>query len=107
MDWFTFVLIALATWRLSSMIVREDGPLLLFFRLREAVGITHDEDRHILTVPDRFWSNLLSCVWCSSIWIAADWMVLWTLLPSVAVPLAAIFAASAIAVAFDRRVMGN
>lgn len=107
MDPFAFLLLGAATWRLSVMVVREDGPLNSFFRLRSWAGITHDEDRHILIVPDRFLPSLLSCVWCSSVWIAAGWTILWILLPSVALLLATVFALSATAIVADRWLVGQ
>jgi hypothetical protein len=49
-----FILFALATWRVSNMIVNEDGPFLIFNRLRARVELRTD---------------LFSCVWCASIWV--------------------------------------
>lgn len=107
MDPFGFLLLGFATWRLSTMIVREDGPGNIFFHLREWAGITHDGDRHVLTVPDRFLPNLLSCVWCTSVWVASGWVFLWLLLPKVAIILAAVFALSAMAITLDRFLTGQ
>lgn len=107
MDPLALLLFGFATWRLATMIVREDGPFKMFYHLREAAGITHDADRHVFAVPDRFLPGLLSCVWCSSVWIGANWVVLWLLVPKIAVPLAAIFALSALAIGYDRLITGQ
>lgn len=101
------ILLSLATWRVSTMIVREDGPGNVFFHIRSWVGITHDPDRHILTIPDRFLPNLLSCVWCTSVWVAADWVLLWLLAPQIAEILAAIPALSALAIVLDWLISGQ
>lgn len=86
----------LATWRVSSLLVREAGPFHIFEKLRELTGITHDEDGNILEIPDdRFWVELLSCIWCCSIWVAIGWTVLWLIIPENSVWIALPFALSA------------
>lgn len=89
------------------MIVREDGPAYVFRGLRELAGITHDDDGGVLTVPDKFLPQLLSCVYCASIWVGFAWMVFWVLTPAIAVNFASVFAVSSIAIAVDHRVMGH
>lgn len=106
MDWLALVILALATWRLSSMIVREDGPGYVFRGLREMAGITHDESGGVVMIPDGFLPQLLSCVYCSSIWVGFIWMIFWTLAPVIAIRFAALFALSTLAVVFDRH-MGH
>lgn len=98
MDPFAFLLLGLATWRVSFMLVGEDGPGLAFFRLREWTGIKHDEKRHIYMVPERFLPMLLSCVWCTSVWVSAFWVIFWLALPDVAILAAAWFALSTMAI---------
>jgi len=61
--------LALATWRISSLLVDEPGPFRIFIRIRELTGITHDDDDNPLMIPDGFLSELLSCVWCTSVWV--------------------------------------
>jgi hypothetical protein len=63
----SFIIDALATWRLSSLLVNENGPWYLFRRLREYVGFKYYPDGDVLVRPD---NHVLSCVWCCSIWIA-------------------------------------
>jgi hypothetical protein len=43
---------ALATWRLSSLVVYEDGPLAMFVRLRSVRAL----------------DGVTSCLWCTSVW---------------------------------------
>lgn len=88
-----FAILALATWRLASLIVRENGPFDVFTRVRAFVGA---EDEGEL----RGFAELFSCVWCMSVWTA---MVLYLTLR---VPILAIgLAASAAAVIIDERVV--
>lgn len=55
------LILSLATWRVSHMLVSEDGPYKVFARLRERFG--------------KRWGALI-CVYCMSIWVAAafDWL---------------------------------
>lgn len=51
------IILILATWRLTSLVLREDGPWKLFVHLRTILGRT---DVGI---------GALSCFWCLSVWI--------------------------------------
>lgn len=53
-----FVIGTLATWRIASLITREEGPYALFSRLRGS-GIEAGPRR------------ALHCLYCTSIWVAA------------------------------------
>ena len=101
-----FLVFGLATWRIASMLVHEDGPFLFFRRLRESVGIKHDEDGNILIVPERFIPQLLSCVWCSSVWVALAWLDLWLGFPALAEKVAIVCAWSTVAILVETRVRG-
>lgn len=50
--------LALATWRLTSLLVQEPGPYRVFVRLRDS-----QRDTEV--------GNALQCIWCTSIWVAA------------------------------------
>jgi len=54
---FRFFLAALATWRLSFLLVREDGPWRIFARVRQSLG-------------SGFFAELFGCVKCLGIWIS-------------------------------------
>ncbi|MEO5687742.1 MAG: hypothetical protein ABIR54_10280 [Burkholderiaceae bacterium] len=56
--WMHLVLAVLATWRLSVLLARDDGPWDAIARLREALG-------------DGQWGRLLDCFHCVSLWVAA------------------------------------
>lgn len=55
MNWFDWLLLAVATWRLSYLLTGETGPFLFAQRLRELRPLT----------------GVLSCIYCASVWVAA------------------------------------
>lgn len=66
---FTFIVASLAVWRLSYMIVKENGPLMIFARLRAYLGQTQKRSGGLF--------DMVSCVYCTSFWIslvAALWV---------------------------------
>jgi hypothetical protein len=77
-----FALCALATWRLTHLVVEEDGPFDLIVRLRRWLG-------------DSQGGRAMDCFYCSSLWLAApmallvssdvqDWAVSWLALSGAA-----------------------
>ena len=61
--WFGFVLSLLATWRVTHLMSREDGPgdVLLKLRLRAGAGVV---------------GRLMDCFNCLSLWVAAPFAFL-------------------------------
>lgn len=57
-----FVLVVLATWRITHLLSKEDGPGDVVIRLRLRLG-------------DGFWGKLMDCFKCLSLWIAAPMAV--------------------------------
>jgi len=53
----TLALGALATWRLTHLLVEEDGPADLVLRLRRAAG-------------SGWTGRVMDCFYCSSVWVA-------------------------------------
>lgn len=72
-DCATVVLLGLAGWRISSLLVYEAGPFDVFQHLRNLFQPTVGE----ITNPI---GKMLTCVWCTSVWtvllVAAIWLVL-------------------------------
>ncbi|MFZ1007155.1 MAG: DUF1360 domain-containing protein [Candidatus Sulfotelmatobacter sp.] len=56
--WLRFVLAVLAVWRVTHLLVSEDGPADLIVRFRAALG-------------ESWVGKLLDCFYCLSLWIAA------------------------------------
>jgi hypothetical protein len=80
--WIRFVLAALATWRVTHLLAREDGPGDVIARFRARLG-------------SGFWAKLMDCFYCLSFWTAAplaffvcrvplDWLVAWLALSGAA-----------------------
>ncbi len=101
------VLMILATWRISSLIANEDGPRYIFAWFRGQLGIEEElNDKGIIVrvVPDRFAPQMISCVWCISMWIGA---VFFLLPPPLAQSIALPFAFSTGAIIIDNYLSGG
>lgn len=85
MTWMLVVL-ALATWRIAHMLVKEDGPLDIFYKLHVAVGIVYKEDGEVdeERSSKSFLSTVLQCVYCTSVWVG----LFFTLLGAISIHLA-------------------
>src|SRR4030042_5763963 len=55
----------LATWRLTNLLHKEDGPFDVFGKLRDLAGVRYDEMSN--PVSDSQIGKMLSCFWCTSI----------------------------------------
>jgi hypothetical protein len=62
--WPRLVIASLATWRLTHLLAREDGPLLLIARLRRMAGAS-------------LLGQMFDCFNCMSLWVAAP-VAIWT-----------------------------
>ena len=99
--WLRLLIAALATWRLSSLLVnpREAGPANLLHRIRDWAGVYElGEDDEPITSLGR----LFACVWCMSVWVGTALAVIvitpcWALL----IP----FALSAVAIVMNVKVV--
>ena len=90
MDIVDFLILGLATWRLSSLIATpgDDGPWEMFLKFRELVGVKHDKDTGQYYGTNVF-AKAIECVWCVSVWIGialgilylyfGDWTVCFSL----------------------------
>ena len=57
----SFIIVSLAIWRLSYAIVKENGPLMVFARLRARLAASQKRSGGLF--------DLISCVYCVSFWI--------------------------------------
>lgn len=90
---------ALATWRLSAMLSYERGPADVFVRIRERLGVYHDDDGVKIGTSGAFAADLVDCLWCLSPWVAVGVMAITALgLRVVLYP----FALSAAAIGVER-----
>ena len=75
----------------------------MFTKIRERAGIEHVDGVPTI-VPDKFFAQLLSCVWCTSIWVGAGWLIAWLVMPEAASAFAALFAFSAVAILVENQI---
>ncbi len=59
--WLRFALAALAVWRITHLLIHEDGPWKIIARFRDKLGAG-------------FWRGLIGCFKCLSIWIAVPFV---------------------------------
>lgn len=81
MTLFSLLAIILATYRLSHLLAYEEGPWCVCLKLRESLGIKHDDDGEFSEIPERFLPKLLSCLPCLSIWVACLVYLIWRIEP--------------------------
>jgi len=95
------VILSLATWRISSLLVDEDGPFEIFMKLRNLVGVKFDAEGYV------YGSNELSkqfvCLWCMSLWVGILLSIIYFLLPWTIYVFMG-FAFSTVSIWIDRRI---
>lgn len=79
MDLSTLLILILATWRLSSLLVNEAGPLDMFDRLRHLAGVRQNEYGVIYAANVA--GRALTCVWCTSVWTGLGVFLFWWYVP--------------------------
>lgn len=94
-----FLLVGLATWNLSSLLVQETGPYSIFMRLRHWVGVRYTPEQTVYATNPI--AELFTCVWCMSRWVALVLALLTLLLPQVMIWILLVFAASTVAIVVD------
>jgi len=91
----TFLYLSLAAWRLASLIANEDGPWMIFKRLRKRA------EQWCMKYPfcrDLGLYELFACEWCNSVWIGALITVLYFWLDGAILYLALPFALSTVVI---------
>jgi hypothetical protein len=96
-----FLILSLATWRLSSLLVDEEGPAEIFERLRHWAGIGLDERGHS-TVEGGELARALLCIWCTSVWVGILFGALYAVWPGASLALGLPLALSAAALIVKR-----
>jgi len=89
-NYLDILILGLATWRISHMVVWEDGPFDIFQKI-----VTFTEKW-------RFTKSLFSCVWCLSVWIGAILALSAIIDKTVTVYLMLPFALSAVAILLEQ-----
>jgi len=61
-----FLILALAAWRLASLVANENGPWRMFKRIRQRAEQWCDQYKFCRELG---LSELVTCEWCNSVWI--------------------------------------
>ena len=97
MSFLDVIIIGLASWRLASLLVNEEGPGLIFMRLRTLVGVVEGPGEQ----SSGFLPLVFSCIWCMSVWTTIAATIAWYFSHE-AVMLAAAMAIAVLAESFVR-----
>ena len=106
------VVLALATWRLASLLGQEDGPFGVLAALRYRMGERYDEySNQVLERLGEKWyhalvyeiADQLTCLWCCSIWVGVLLTILYLVLPMITFYWMLPFALSAVGVYLNAR----
>ena len=81
-----------ASWRISCLIARENGPWNILGRLRVLVGVRYDEMSQPYGITEL--AKAMICVYCSSVWIAAVLVGVYVISPEVSLVVSLPFAIS-------------
>lgn len=95
-----FTVLALAVWRISSLIINDAGPFEIFAKFRHLVGVRYNE--HSEAYGTNELAELFVCICCFSIWVGTAWAILYWYAPVVAFWLALPLSFSAVAIVVNR-----
>jgi len=96
MKFVMFILIALAVWRISSLVAHEDGPYEVFEKFRHLVGVEYDEESK--PYGRNQFAKGLTCIWCNSIWFGVIVTIAYARFPEATVLFCIPFALSTVAI---------
>lgn len=90
---------AVATWRVSYMLLNENGPFEVFRRIRKKLGVIYADNDSTEVVAFQY--EITVCMWCLSVWVGMLIATLYYLLGSYATWLIAPYVLSAGALLVD------
>jgi hypothetical protein len=91
----TFFFLALAAWRFASLVANEDGPWMVFKRIRLRAEQWCKQYRFCNELG---LYELVSCEWCNSIWLGAGLTLLYLWIGESILYIALPFALSTVAI---------
>lgn len=99
------IVLSVAVWRVSHLLLNEAGPKDIFGRLRIWAGaeeILDDGSREVIeSPPDGSLAQLFQCMWCLSVWLGMAAAVSYLLCPHATVAVALPFFLSGVAVLIE------
>lgn len=94
------LILILATWRISSLLVNENGPFDAFARFRYLVGVRYNAKD--VAYGTNIMGDLFACVWCLSFWVGLILMIAYSYYPTQTILACLPFALSTGAIALNR-----
>ncbi len=76
-----YVIMAFATFRFAIFFTQERGPGDIFLKIREAAGIQHDTLGEPDMWTENFIAEVLTCVWCFSMWFSFGVVIAYAVVP--------------------------
>lgn len=99
-DVLSFVVLAVATFRLGSLLAREAGPLDILLRIRHWLGVRYTKEN--VPVGTNMLSRMALCLYCNTIWIGIILTAVYLLTPVIVFWVCVPFALSGVAVLADQ-----
>jgi len=96
----TYLILALAAWRISSLLTNEFGPRKILERFRFWLGVRYDGN--LTRYGENELAELFTCIWCLSAWVGMGITLLFWIAPGVTTWLAMPFALSAAVILVDK-----
>lgn len=94
------LVIALAVFRISNLLVFEEGPFLIFPRFRHFVGVRFDAMSE--AQADNELAKLFTCIWCLSVWMGIFFAIAYYFAPNLTFWVSLPFAFSSVALIAKR-----
>lgn len=101
------LILGLATWRISSLFVYEDGPWFIFLNIRKWAGLQYDDLGRLAASKENLLAGALSCLWCFSIWVALVFAVLYLIQPDITLKIATALSFSTVAIIIDSKLVNR
>ncbi|ANB59760.1 DUF1360 domain-containing protein [Anoxybacteroides amylolyticum] len=91
LDWMTYFMIILASYRLTHLIVFDKITEFLRNPFMKEEAVTTNGHTEVKKVPKSKFGYLLNCYWCAGVWSAIFIALGYMFIPTVAKPLIFIF----------------
>jgi len=96
-----FLVLGLATWRVSSYLAEETGPWLVFDWLRHKAGVRYDKGGNVYGENEL--AKQLACMWCLPTVVGVLFTLGWLAFEAMTFYIALPFALSALAIMVNAR----
>lgn len=107
-DFWAFVLISLAVWRIANMLsdIDQSGPWQILDKIRRRAGLKYNENSIPYANPGSL-ADMLTCIYCNSVWIAIFFYILWNVNQTLTIIVSIPLALSAVAIFLQEWVNGR